>query len=94
MRKLTLDNYIKEKLRNPSFRQEWERSEAQYQITRQLVAARLENGLSQRKLAQKAETTQAIVSRIENMSIKPSLGILERLAWALGKQLEVNLVGN
>lgn len=94
MRKLTLDNYIKEKLRDPHFREEWEKSEAQYQVTRQLIVARLENGLSQRKLAQKANTTQAVISRIENMSIKPSLGILERLAWALGRRVEINLVGN
>jgi len=94
MRNLTLDNYIKGKLKDPSFRKEWERSETQYQITRQLIAARLENGLSQRRLAQKAKTTQAVISRIENMSVKPSIGILERLAWALGKNVEINLVGN
>lgn len=93
MRKLTLDKYIKEKLNDPRFREEWKKSEAQYQATRQLIAARLENGLSQRNLAQKAKTTQAVVSRIENMSVKPSIGILERLAWALGKRLEVNLAG-
>ncbi len=93
MRKLTLDNYIKERLKEPRFRKEWEKSEAHYQITRQLIAARLENGLSQRMLARKAKTTQAVISRIENMSVKPSLGILERLAWALGKRLQVNLAG-
>lgn len=89
----TLDNYIKEKLKDPLFRKEWEKSEAQYQITRQLIAARLENGLSQRMLARRAKTTQAVVSRIENMSVKPSIGILERLACALGKKLQVNLAG-
>jgi len=93
MRKLTLNSYIKERLRDPRFRKEWEKSETQYQITRQLIAARLENGMSQRMLAQKAKTTQAVISRIENMSVKPSIGILERLAWALGKRLQVNLAG-
>jgi ribosome-binding protein aMBF1 (putative translation factor) len=93
MRKLTLDNYINERLKDPKFRKEWEKSEAQYQITRQLIAARLETGLSQRALAQRAKTTQAVVSRIENMSVKPSMGILERLAQALGKKLEINLAG-
>lgn len=93
MRKLTLDNYIKERLKDPRFRKEWEKSEVQYQITRQLITARLGNGMSQRMLAQKAKTTQAVISRIENMSVKPSIGILERLAWALGKRLQVNLAG-
>ncbi len=93
MRKLTLDNYIKNKLRDPRFREEWEKSEVQYQITRQLIAARLENNLSQRKLAQRAETTQAVISRVENMSTSPSIGLLERIARALGGGLEINLVG-
>lgn len=93
MRKLTLDKYIEDKLQNPCFREEWEKSETAYQITRQLIAARLEKNLSQRNLAEKAATTQAVVSRIESMSTNPSIGILERLARALGKRLEVNLAG-
>lgn len=93
MRELTLDNYIEERLKDPRFRKEWEKSEVPYQITRQLIAARLENGMSQRMLARKAKTTQAVISRIENMSTSPSIGLLERIARALGGGLEVNLAG-
>jgi transcriptional regulator with XRE-family HTH domain len=51
----------------------------------------MEQKVSQRDLAKKAQTTQAIISRLENLSFNPSLNLLERLAGALGKKLEVNL---
>lgn len=92
MRKITLDDYIKERLKDPLFKREWERSEVQYQITRQLIAERLRQNLSQRKLAEKAKTTQAVISRIERMSVNPSLGMLERIAQTLGLSLQINLV--
>ena len=92
MKNLNLKQYLKEKLKDPEFKREWEKSEIQYQVTRQLIKARLENNLSQRKLARNAKTTQAVISRIENMSVNPSLAILEKIAQALGKKLEVNFV--
>ena len=46
--------------------------------------------MSQRQLAKKAKTTQAIISRIENMTINPSIGLLQKLATAFGKRLEIN----
>jgi len=94
MRNLTLDQYLKEKLKDPDFKKQWAESEIQYQVTRQLIKARLENKLSQRKLAQKAKTTQAVISRIENMSVNPSLDILQRIASALGKKVKVNFVNS
>jgi predicted transcriptional regulator len=92
MKDLFLNNYLKEQLKNPKFKKEWERSEAAYQITRALIAARIEKKVSQRALAKKADTTQAVISRIENMSVSPSIGLLQKLAEALDKKLEVNFV--
>ena len=92
MKKITLNQYLKEKLKNPDFRKQWAESEIQYQVTRQLVKARLEKNLSQRNLAKKAKTTQAVISRIENMSVNPSLDMLEKIAGALDKKLQINFV--
>lgn len=90
MKKVTLNEIVKKNLKDPKFRKAWEESEAQYQATRQLIKARIEQGLSQRELAQKADTTQAVISRIENMSVNPSIGLLDRVAHALGKRLEIH----
>lgn len=91
MKQITLDKVLNQQLKNTEFHQEWEKSEARYQITRQLISARLKQNFSQRDLAKKASTTQAIISRLENLSFNPSLSLLERLARAMGGRLEVKL---
>ena len=92
MRNITLNNYLKKRLRDPQFKKAWDESEAQYQITRELIKARLDKQVSQRTLAKKANTTQAVISRIENMTVSPSVGLLQKIASALGKKLEIRFV--
>lgn len=46
-------------------------------------ATRINKGLTQIELAEKAEIAQAYLSEIENGKTKPSLTVLERLADAL-----------
>lgn len=89
MKNLTLDDYLKEQLEDPEFRKEWEKSEAAYQVTKALIEARLKDKISQRELAKRVGTTQAVISRIENMSVSPSIGLLQRIANSLGRKLEV-----
>ena len=89
MKDLTLDEYLAEQLKDPDFKREWEESEAGYQLTRELIRARIKGRISQRQLAQKAGTTQAVISRIENMSVSPSIGLVQRIVNSLGKKLEI-----
>lgn len=89
MKDLTLNDYLKKQLKDPEFRKEWEKSEVAYQVTRELIRARIEGKISQRQLAKKAGTTQAVISRIENMSVSPSIGLLQRIAVSLGRRLEI-----
>ena len=89
MKDLTLNKYLEEQLKDPEFKREWEKSEAAYQITRELIRARIAGKVSQRQLAQKAGTTQAVISRIENMTVSPSIGLVQRIANSLGKKLEI-----
>lgn len=89
MKDMTFRDYLREQLADPEFRKEWDKGEAAYQVTRTLIKARLEGNLSQRALAENANTTQAVISRIENMTVSPSIGLLEKIALSLGKKLEV-----
>src|SRR3990170_7173418 len=89
MRDLTLNEYLKEQLKDPEFKKEWEKSEAAYQVTRELIRARIKGRISKRQLAQKAGTTQAVISRVENMTVSPSISLVQRLANSLGKKLEL-----
>ena len=89
MKDLTLDEYLAEQLKDPEFKKEWDKSEAAYQLTRELVRVRIKDKISQRQLAQKAGTTQAVISRIENMTVSPSIALVQRIANSLGKKLEI-----
>lgn len=92
MKTIRLDDYIGARLHDAEFKSAWQEGEARYQVIRALIKARLEKGLSQRTLAKKAKTTQAVVSRLENMSMNPSVRVLEKLAAALDRKLEINFV--
>lgn len=83
------DDFLKEQLKNPKFKKEWDRLEPAYQAQRALIKARIETKMSQRQLAKKAKTTQAVISRIENMTVSPSIGLLQKIAEAFGKNLEI-----
>ena len=89
MKVYTFEQHLKESLKDPKFRKEWENSEIEYQLGRRLIAARLKRNISQRDLAKKANTTQAVISRIEAMNSNPSIGLLKRLAQALGTKLKI-----
>jgi transcriptional regulator with XRE-family HTH domain len=54
-----------------------------------LRGTRERHGLSQRRLARRAGTTQAAVSRIERGLVSPSLDTLERLLGAMGWELDM-----
>ncbi|MBU1130271.1 helix-turn-helix transcriptional regulator [Patescibacteria group bacterium] len=91
MKNINLNNYLKKQLKSKTFKKEWQKTEVQYQFVRQLIKTRLKKKISQRDLAKKAQTTQAVISRIESGSVNPSLNILDKLANALGKKLTIAL---
>lgn len=92
MKTYTFRQHLTESLKNSEFRKAWEESEAEYQISRALIAARLDRKISQRALAEKANTTQAVISRLENMSANPSIGLIQKVASALNLKLKIQLV--
>ena len=86
----TLKDHLEESLKDPVFRREWEKSEVEYQLSRQIIAARLEKKMTQKELADKADTTQAVISRIERMATNTSIELLKRIASAFDTRLRVN----
>lgn len=85
----TLQDHIKESLKDPLFRKAWEESEAEYQVSRVLIAARIKRKISQQELAKKANTTQAVISRLENMTANPSVGLLQKIAQSLNLKVKI-----
>ena len=91
MKVYTFRQDLKKRLKDPEFRKAWEDSEAEYQISRALITARLNKKISQRELAKRANTTQAVISRLESMSANPSIGLIQKVASALNLKLKIQL---
>lgn len=90
MRKLiTFDEVLNKQMKDPGFRKEWEKSEPHFQLMSAIIKARIEKKLSQQQLAKKAKTTQAVISRIQNATVSPTLDLMQRIAEAMGKRLEI-----
>jgi len=90
MRKmLSFNQYLKDQLKDPEFKKEWDKSEAMYQVVSEVIKARIDSKISQRQLAKSAKTTQAVISRIENMDVSPTIGLLQKIAASMGKKLEI-----
>ncbi len=85
---------LNEELKNPEFKQEWEKLELRYIIVKQLIKLRNSYNLSQSELAKKIGTTQAVISRIENGSVNVALiwsNALQNLLTSRLKLLFLNL---
>ena len=74
-----------EKRRNadPEFKKAWDNSRMEYEILGQLIKLRNQKGWTQQELAEKAETSQQRISRIEKHEQSPTLKTLCRMADAL-----------
>lgn len=87
-----LDKTLDRLMKKPSFRKLWEEGEADYQLGRQIIQARIDKKISQRELAKRAHTTQAVISRIESQSVSTTLQMATRIARALGKSMQISFV--
>lgn len=86
----TFEEDLSKRLKNRSFKKAWRGSEPEYFLAKQLIEIRLKNKISQRALARKAKTTQAIISRLETMDGNPTLDLLKRIAEVLGAKLALS----
>ena len=87
----TFQDHLKESLKDPEFRKEWEATEPEHNLARQIIEARLKQNLSQRDLATRVLTSQAIVSRIESGSANTSIALIKRFAKALKTDLTIRI---
>lgn len=83
----TFDEDLRIRLKNPAFRKAWEESEPEYLLAKRLIEKRIAKHMSQRQLARKLKTSQAVVSRIETMQGNPTLFLLKRIARILDVKL-------
>ena len=62
---------------------------ASYRLAERVRALRESRGVSQQELAERLDTTQSVISRLEAGGSKPTLRTLERIGAALNAELVV-----
>lgn len=72
------------------YREAYERAGVALRLAELFYDTRSQTGLSQTELARRMGTTQAAIARIEGGST-PTVDMLDRLARAMGKRLEISL---
>jgi ribosome-binding protein aMBF1 (putative translation factor) len=78
-------------LANAEVKAEYEALAPEFEISAELVRARLRAGLSQAELAERMGTSQSTIARLESGHTLPSTKTILRFAKATGCKVEVRL---
>ena len=81
--------YLKKQLENPEFSTEWERQRPEREHIKAIVAARADQNLTQKELAERTGIRQSNISRIENGISSPTVATLQQIADGIGKTLHI-----
>ncbi len=77
--------------RNPDYRKAYDDLDFEFALARSLIEARVGAGLTQSQLAERMETTQSVVARLESGRGHPSTRTLETFARSTGTRLRIAL---
>jgi ribosome-binding protein aMBF1 (putative translation factor) len=87
-----VERYIKRrKVTDPAFAEGFESGYREFEIGVVLRQAREDAGLTQEELAKRINTKKTAISRLENHAEDIKLSTLQKVARALGRELQVML---
>jgi ribosome-binding protein aMBF1 (putative translation factor) len=78
-------------LADPKVHREYDALAPEFEISAELLRARLRAGLSQAELARRMRTSQSAVARLESGQTLPSTKTLLRFAEATGSKIQLRL---
>ena len=79
----------KEWMKDEEYRKEFEALEEEFALARAIIEARAKAGLTQEELAERMQTSQSTIARLESGKAMPSGKTLAKLAKATGTKLEI-----
>ena len=85
----SLNEWLAEERKDPEFAAEFDRLE----LSHRLRDLRVKRKLTQGQLAAEVGTKQPAIARLESGTVVPKLGLLQKVARALGTRLDVRFVG-
>ena len=91
---LDFEVWLKEELKDPDFKAEYDRQQPEFAVINAIIEARRKRGITQDDLAQKIGTKQSVISRLESGRANPSIAFLKKLAQALNSHLEIRFTNS
>ena len=88
---ISFEEFKARSLANPKVKAEYDALAPEFEISLELVKARLRAGLSQAQLAARMRTSQSTITRLESGQTLPSTKTLLRFAKATGSKVKVRL---
>lgn len=76
-------------MRDPEYRREYDALEEEFALASAMIEARSRAGLTQEELAEKMDTSQSAIARMESGRSIPSGNTLKRFARATGTRLRI-----
>ena len=86
-----VDEHLKEKIKDPYFKELYELEEQKLDIVKRIIVYRVKNTLTQGQLAKKARVTQQHISKIENGDFS-SIVTLEKILLFIGYTVKIQAV--
>jgi transcriptional regulator with XRE-family HTH domain len=77
-------------MKRKGYQKAYEDLAPEFAVARAVIEARSLAGLTQEQLAERMETTQSVIARLESGRTRPSTQTLERLATATGTRLRIS----
>lgn len=88
------NDYLKEQLENPEFKEEYDALEPEFAIIQAIIDARKSKGITQKELSRRTGIAQGDISKLENGNGNPSIKTLQRLAAAMDMSLKIEFIAN
>ena len=83
---------FEQQMEKPSFRAAYDALEEEFAFVAEVIGARAKANLTQDELAQRMNTTQSAIARLESGRTSPSTTTLKKFAKATGTRLEIRFV--
>ncbi len=77
-------------MKDPKYAKAYTDLAPEFAVARAVIEARVLAGLTQEELAERMDTTQSSIARLESGRARPSTDTLERLAVATGTNLKIS----
>jgi len=90
---ISFEDHKKQLLKDPEFKKAYDELESEDVLIRCMLNQRIENGLTQAKLAKKMGTKQSAISRFEAGNSNPTMAFLYKLADALDVKIKFSISG-